>query len=80
MNIYNNESIKHKNKHIDNTYHFVRALMMNKTFNLQCIGIVKLVADMLKKPLWKVKYEQLQEKSGLESLLKTKEPQSRGTV
>ena len=65
MKLPDNESINRRNKHIDITYHFVREVTNNGQVNLTYIPSSDMIADMLTKPLRRVRFEELKEMVGL---------------
>ena len=65
MKLSKNESINRRNKHIDVTYHFVRDCVAKSQVNLEYIPTSEMVAEMLTKPLGRVKYEYLRDKCGV---------------
>ena len=54
-----------RSKHIDNRYHFVRDMVQGGTVSLDHIGTDEEVADILMKPLGKVKFLTFREKLGI---------------
>ena len=60
-----NESINRRNKHIDITYHYVRDVVKKGEIELGYIPTGDMIADMLTKPLGKVKLVYLRRLSGL---------------
>lgn len=57
-----------RTKHIDVRHHFLRQHLTAGSFNLVHVGTNQMAADMLTKPLGKVKFLQLCELLGLKSL------------
>ena len=54
-----------RSKHIDIRYHFIRDMVQRGAVRLDHIGIDKLVADILTKPLGKVKFPTFCESLGI---------------
>ena len=65
INLSKNESINRRNKHIDITYHFVRHVTDEKEVLLRYTPTSEMVADMLNKPLGRVKFEKLRKLCGM---------------
>jgi len=66
MKLAANESINRRNKHIDITYHFVREVTSNGQVTLTYVPTSNMIADMLTKPLGRVKFEKLRSMIGLQ--------------
>ena len=66
-----NESINRRNKHIDITYHFVRDVTSNGDVWLCYVPTSEMVADMLNKPLGRVKFEKLRSMCGVNRIDKS---------
>ena len=66
MKLATNESINRRNKHIDISYHFVREVTNNGEVRLGYIPTSEMVADMLNKPLGRVKFEKLRKLCGID--------------
>ena len=60
-----NESINKRNKHIDISFHYVRDTISNGKVSFGYIATAHMVADMLTKPLERIKFEQLKHLCGL---------------
>ena len=65
MKLASNESINRRNKHIDITFHYVREARENGQVTLHYVPTSEMVADMLTKPLGRIKFEKLRRLSGL---------------
>ena len=60
-----NESINNRNKHIDITYHFIREVVSRGEIALKYVPTSEMVADMLTKPLGRIKFEKFRSMAGL---------------
>jgi len=65
MKLGTNESINRRNKHIDITHHYVREVTSNGEVTLLYVPTSEMVADMLNKPLGRVKFEKLRRMCGV---------------
>ena len=65
MKLGTNESINRRNKHIDITHHYVREGTSNGEVTLLYVPTSEMVADMLNKPLGRVKFEKLRRMCGV---------------
>lgn len=65
MKLATNESINRRNKHIDITFHYVRDVTSKGEVILGYVPTSDMVADMLNKPLGRVKFEKLRSMCGL---------------
>jgi hypothetical protein len=54
-----------KSKHIEIWYHYIRDMVQTGTIKLQYVGIDEQVADVLTKPLSRVKFEHFRDKLGI---------------
>jgi hypothetical protein len=54
-----------ESKHIEIRYHFTRDMMQRGDIKLQCVGTDEQVADVLTKPLSRVKFEHFRDKLGI---------------
>jgi hypothetical protein len=63
--LYKDDVFHDKSKHIEIQYHFTRDMMQRGAINLQCVGTDEHVADMLTKPLSRVKFEHFRDKLGM---------------
>jgi hypothetical protein len=54
-----------KSKHIEIRYHYIRDMVQRGALNLQYISTDEQVADVLTKPLSRVKFEYFQDKLGI---------------
>ena len=54
-----------KSKHIEIKYHYIRDMVQRGAMNLQYVAIDKQIADVLIKPLARVKFEYFREKLGV---------------
>ena len=67
-----NESINRRNKHIDITYHFVRDVTSSGEVSLGYVPTSDMAADMLNKPLARLKFERFRRMCGVSSKNVTK--------
>ena len=51
-----------KSKHIEIKYHYIRDMVQRGAVKLQCVATDKQIADVLTKPLSRVKFEYFREK------------------
>ena len=65
MKLASNESINRRNKHIDITYHYVREATSNNEVSLGYVPTGEMVADMLNKPLGRLKFQKLRNLCGV---------------
>ena len=65
IELLKNPVFHQRSKHIDVKYHFVRDLVTNKEISIKYIVSDQQAADILTKPLSKVKFNELREKLGL---------------
>lgn len=61
----NNQKFSNRTKHIDTRYHYIRDKVMNKEVKLKYESTEKNIADMMTKPLGRVKIQDLRRKAGL---------------
>ena len=54
-----------KSKHIEICYHYIRDMVQRGVVKLQYVGIDELFADVLTKPLSRVKFENFRDKLGI---------------
>ena len=54
-----------KLKHIEIKYHYIRDMVQRGAVKLQCVAINEQIADVLTKPLSRVKFEYFREKLGV---------------
>ena len=54
-----------KSKHIEIKYHYIRGMVQRGAVKLQYVATDKQIADVLTKPLAKVKFEYFKEKLGV---------------
>jgi hypothetical protein len=54
-----------KSKHIEIRYHYIRDMVQRGVVQLQYVGTDEQVADVLTKPLSRVKFEYFRDKLGL---------------
>jgi hypothetical protein len=54
-----------KSKHIEIMYHYIRDIMQRGAIKLQYVAMDDLVADVLTKPLSRVKFEYFRDKLGV---------------
>jgi hypothetical protein len=52
-------------KHIEIRYHFIHDMMQRGALKLQCVGTDEHVADVLTKPMSRVKFDHFQDKLGI---------------
>ena len=54
-----------KSKHIDIKYHYIRDMVQRRAVKLQYVAMDEYIADVLTKPLSRVKFEYFREKHGV---------------
>ena len=54
-----------KSKHIEIKYHYIRDMLQRGAVKLQYVAIDKQIADVLTKPLARVKFEYFRERLGV---------------
>ena len=54
-----------KSKHIEIKYHYIRDMVQRRAVKLQYVATKEHIADVLKKPLDRVKFEYFREKLGV---------------
>ena len=54
-----------KSKHIEIKYHYIRDMVQGGAVKLQCVATDEQIADVLTKPLARVKFEYFKEKLGV---------------
>ena len=54
-----------KSKHIEIKYHYIRDMVQRGTVKLQYVAMDEQIADVLTKPLVRVKFEYFREKLGV---------------
>ena len=54
-----------KSKHIEIKYHYIRDMMQRGAVKLQYVAIEEQIADVLMKPLARLKFEYFREKLGV---------------
>jgi hypothetical protein len=52
-------------KHIEIRYHYIRDMVQRGALKLQCISTDEQVADVLSKPLSRIKFEHFRDKLGI---------------
>ena len=55
----------YKSKHIEIKYHYIRDMVQRRAMKLQYIAIDKQIANVLTKPLARVKFEYSRDKLGI---------------
>ena len=65
MKLSENPVFHDKSKHIEIKYHYIRDMVQKKAVNLQYVAIEEQIADVLKKPLARLKFEYFREKLGV---------------
>ena len=60
-----NPMFHEKSKHIEIRYHYICDMVQRGTIKLQYVSMDKQVADVLTKPLCRVKFEHFQDKLGV---------------
>ena len=70
MKLAANESINRRNKHIDITFHYVREVTSNGEVTLGYVPTADMVADMLNKPLGRIKFEKLRSMCGITGMVR----------
>lgn len=65
MKLSENNGINRRNKYIDITYHYVRDVVSKGIVNLEYVPTTEMTADMLTKPIARVKLEKLRGLCGL---------------
>ena len=67
LKLIENKRSSHRTKHIDTKYHFINDLKDRKVMNFMYCPTEEMIADMLTKPLNKIKLKYFSEKSGLKA-------------
>ena len=65
MKLSKNPVFHDKSKHIKIKYHYIRDMVQRGAVKLQCVATEEQIADVLTKPLAKVKFEYFREKLGV---------------
>ena len=65
IHLAKNSVTSQKSKHIDLRHHFIRDHVVNKNIVVQYVPTTEMPADVLTKPLTKVKHEQCIKQFGL---------------
>ncbi|XP_051163516.1 uncharacterized protein LOC127282958 [Leptopilina boulardi] len=65
LKFLSNKKFSHRTKHIDTKFHFVKQLKENRTLNFEYCPTDRMLADMLTKPLSRIKLRTLAEGCGL---------------
>jgi hypothetical protein len=65
MKLSKNLVFHDKSKHIEIKFHYVQDMVQKGEVRLQCITIDEQVADVLTKPMFRVKFEYFRDKLGV---------------
>ena len=65
MKLSENPLFHDKSKHIEIEYHYIRNMVQRGAVKLQYVAMDKQIADVLTKPLARVKFEYFREKLGV---------------
>ena len=65
VKLFENPVFHDKSKHIEIKYHYIRDMVQRGVLKLQYVATKEKIADVLTKPLAKVKFEYFREKLGV---------------
>ena len=65
MNLSKNIVFHDKSKHIEIKFHYIRDMVQREVVKLQYVAIDEQIADVLTKPLARVKFEYFRERLGV---------------